>query len=372
MTSVDFYAPTPRRTTSKSNLRTAVQATVQFTRPSKRTADVPTAPAPSAPSITYQASSSKVDLSAEDPHVRASSRSLKRAFRSPFSKSIPSSPERPAVPELPAELRENVAAIKQSSKSSSKKTKKESEVRMHAKDTKNYRPVNYNQAVQLSMLLEGGTQEYWINKARQTGEDDEGVNVAEVGGFKDDDGNIWWDMEEKAEWTSLLPKDAQGEAVHNQSTWVEFTDYRRGSTSSDHSTLSSISAELAEGVDGPLFYGDAESEQAPAAAMYGIQKPTTGTVLFPVDMNEDWMSSSDAAAARAIIRQANGHLSKKQGVFLSDGFEDHFVSLEIEDRHRPRVELSFEQQQAAAPAAKPTKKGGFMKILRGNKHATRQ
>ncbi|KAG8867913.1 hypothetical protein FRC20_004534, partial [Serendipita sp. 405] len=302
---------------------------------------------------------------------RASSRSLKRAFKSPFGKS--SSSQVPDLPDLPlpstktpaisttvtmqkssSSAKDSKSAEKSTSKKS-KQTKPEkakeaaADVRYYADGNKtgSHRPVTYATAVQLNMLMGGGTQEYWLAQARQTGgEADEeggggiGNGVAEVGGFVDDSGQIWWDMQEKAEWTSLLPKDAQGLPVQQtDEMWVEFdNDGRRNSTSSDESS-SFLSAEFAEEVDGPMmmYYGDYTDVER--SAVYGIQK-ATGPVLFPIiDINNDddhysSPNSPDSAMARSIISQAHKQIvyNNKSTIVLGggDGFDDSFLSYETE------------------------------------------
>jgi len=298
-------------------------------------------PAAVYPSVASQASTSTLTVNNDGRSSRASGKSFKRHFKSPFSKSAPSSPERPSVPALPAHLAENVAAIKakaepsksdKKSKSKASAEKKpvekkpiEKKVQMHT-NSKNQRPVNYSTGVQLNMLMGGGSEDYWVAHARPTGQEGEDENVAEVGGFKDENGQIWWDVEEKAEWTSLLPKDSQGVQATSNDMWVEFnSDLRRNSTSSANSTVSSLSAELVEDFDGPLFYGDADFEPR---SVLGMHKGT-GTVLFPINLNDE-PHSPEATEARGIISQANGNWSNKSAIVIDDGFEDSFLSYESE------------------------------------------
>ena len=239
----------------------------------------------------------------------------------------------------------------------------------------------YATNVQLEMLMGGGSEDYWLSKSRKTspaGEEDTVGTGVEVGGFKDEDGNIWWDVEEKAEWTSLLPKDGQGLPATTNDMWVDFnTDYRRTSTSSADSTISDLSAELMEEMDGPVLYGDVEAEQA--HSIYGMQK-ATGTVLFPIAMGDEM--TSEAAAARSIMSQANRTLSNKSAVVIVDGFEDHFLSYEATNASTVRivnVAPAVTKQIQVVPvipsspsSAKATKKGGLLKSLWGNKQSSRQ
>jgi hypothetical protein len=297
---------------------------------------------------------------------RASGKSFKRHFKSPFSKSSPSSPERPSVPAFPAHLAENVAAVKvkaepskPAKKSKAEKQSAEKKIHTHA-NSKNQRPLNYATGVQLNMLMGGGTEEHWIAHACPTGQKGEDENVAEVGGFKDENGQIWWDVEEKAEWTSLLPKDSQGVQATSNDMWVEFnTDFRRNSTSSGDSTISFLSAEFAEDVEGPLFYGDAEMEQA--RTVYGMHKGT-GTVLFPINLNEE-PHSPEATEARAIISQANGNWSNKSAIVIDDGFEDSFLSYESEVAGSSRRTIAAKE---ATVQMKPAKRS-ILKGLWGSK-----
>lgn len=378
MTQTFVLAPppqTPRRRASRPNIKVPEhpsQSQNTFVQPASIVNDHKAAASPY-PSVSQASTSTlAVNLVAttDERKNRSSGKSFARRFKSPFSKSSPSSPERPAVPALPAHLAENVAAVKQESKSSKKSKSKaaekpaEKKVKLHA-NSKNERPVTYQTAVQLNMLLGGGSQEYWLAHARKTGvEEDELGGGEEVGGFKDEDGQIWWDMEEKAAWTSLLPKDSQGVQATSSNMWVEFdTDHRRNSTSSGDSTLSYLSAELAEEVDGPILYGDADYEQAKAVP--GIQKGT-GTVLFPIDLNDE-PHSPEATEARGIISQANGMWTKKSEVQIADGFEDHFLSYGSEAAGSNR--RGVVAKEATVTMSKPAKKG----ILKGiwNKSAAR-
>jgi hypothetical protein len=300
---------------------------------------------------------------------RTTSRTFKR-FKSPFSRSVPSSPERAPVAEFPGELSDKVAALKISTPKTEKPSKKakptkaekkksEDRIHYHA-NSSNQRPLTYATNVQLEMLMGGGSEEYWLNKGRKTGDGDEeaiGTGV-EIGGFKDEDGQIWWDVEEKAEWTSLLPKDGQGIPVTSD-MWVDFNaDNRRSSTSSE-STSSLLSADLLEEMDGPVLYGDVEFEQA--HPVYGMQK-ATGTVLFPIVMGDD-------SEARAVISQANRSLSSKSAIVIADGFEDHFLSYESCNASTVRIQaIAPTREIAVVPVpAKATKKGGLLKSLWGNK-----
>ncbi|KAG8818631.1 hypothetical protein FRC17_010767 [Serendipita sp. 399] len=335
---------------------------------------------------------------------RASSRSLKRAFKSPFSKSttnLASGNDLPPPP-LPTTVTPPVSTTVTMQKSSKKDKKeekkkaKDAEVRYYGGDSKNYRPVTYNTAVQLNILLGGGTEEYWLAQARQTGAAAAGMELpkhslqqeeegtAEVGGFKDDSGQIWWDMQEKAEWTSLLPKDGQGVAVNlTDDVWVEFDnqDGRRrdslGSTTDDSSSL--LSLEVEEMMDGHgqvFFYGDAEVDQARSMyEMMAHKATTTGHVLFPIDISDE--SASDAGMARSIVSQAHRHLVHNNNktsstILLADGFEDHFLSYEAEGMKakktttisfaRPR-EAQVTMVKASSTTTPASKKGGLLKSL---------
>jgi len=366
----------------RSPQRSPVETTVQFSRPASHTKPVVEFPKTCQASTSLQTAAPEV---AE--RARTTSRTFKR-FRSPFSRSAPSSPERPAAAEFPSELSDKVAALnkksnepKPESSKPEKKTKppkpekKKSNERVHYHaNSSNQRPLTYAANVQLQMLMGGGTEEYWLNKARESGvaeAEATGVAVEEVGGFKDEDGQIWWDVEEKAEWTSLLPKDGHGVAVTND-MWVDFNaDYRRGSTSSRDSTISSLSAELLEEMDGPVLYGDIEVEQA--HPIYGMQM-ATGTVLFPIVMGDD-------VEARSVVTQANRSLSGKPAVMIVDGFEDHFLSYESSNASTVRVQVVASPVEAPVPPvpvpapaqANPTKKkSGLLKSLWGNKQFARQ
>jgi hypothetical protein len=370
-------APPPASPLRQRIGRQPMETTVQFSRPASKVQPV----------VPSQKIAIEFPTTAQAPHVatlevaersRTTSRTFKR-FKSPFSRSAPSSPERPVAPEFPGELSDKVAALRTSEPKAekppkktkpSKAEKKKSDDRIHYHaNSSNQRPITYATNVQLEMLMGGGSEEYWLNKGRKVGDGDEeaiGTGV-EVGGFKDEDGQIWWDVEEKAEWTSLLPKDEQGLPVTND-MWVDFnTDHRRNSISSE-STSSLLSAELLEEMDGPVLYGDVEFEQA--HPVYGMQK-ATGTVLFPIAMGED-------SEARAIISQANRSLSSKSAIVIADGFEDHFLSYESCNTSTVCVQVIAPPREIAivpAPVpgpAKATKKSGLLKSLWGNKQSTRQ
>lgn len=304
-------------------------------------------------------------------------RSFKRSLKAAFSRSAPSSPERTpaALPEFPSELATTVAFVKNKSEStkpakkSKSSKKKDTEVRYHA-ESKNHRPVTYQTAVELNMLLGGGSAEYWLAQTRQTGEEDDGVgNGVEVGGFQDDSGQIWWDMQEKVEFTSLLPKDAQGAPVHHtDDMWVEFDNGgRRNSTSSSsaQSTISYLSSELEE-ISGSLFYGYGAPEMEASRPHFTQQHATEATVLFPVEINgdESASSSSELAIARSVIAQANRQMYNKSAVVLADGFEDHFLSYESETNAK-RINQQPAVQVSMVKATKS--KGGLLKNLWGSK-----
>jgi len=374
-------APPPSSPQRQRIGRQPMEATVQFSRPaSKAKPVVPSQKvAVEFPTTTQVSTSSQSATPEVAERSRTTSRTFKR-FKSPFSRSAPSSPERPVAPEFPGELSDKVAALKTSepkAEKPSKKTKpskaekKKSDDRIHYHaNSSNQRPLTYATNVQLEMLMGGGSEEYWLNKGRKTGDGDEeaiGTGV-EVGGFKDEDGQIWWDVEEKAEWTSLLPKDGQGLPVTND-MWVDFnTDYRRNSMSSE-STSSLLSAELLEEMDGPVLYGDVEFEQS--HPVYGMQK-ATGTVLFPIAMGDN------DSEARTVISQATRSLSSKSDIMIADGFEDHFLSYESCNASTVCVQVVAPSREIAivpAPVpvpAKATKKSGLLKSLWGSKPSTRQ
>lgn len=381
-------APPPHSAPRRRASRPQMEATVQFTRSgssSKTTiqSSVEATPVPVSVPVSVVTSTPDATLEVVAERSRSASRSFKR-FKSPFSRSAPSSPERSATaaaaPEFPAQLSDKVAALKASEESTSKASKKskaksaekkkaDDKVHYHA-NSSNQRPMNYATNVQLEMLMGGGSQDYWLSKSRKTGNSgEEGEDEEEVGGFKDEDGNIWWDVEEKSQWTSLLPKDGQGLPATND-MWVDFnTDYRRSSTSSADSTISSFSAELMEEMDGPVLYGDVEAEQA-HNTLYGMQR-ATGTVLFPIAMGDE--SAADASAARAIMSQAKQTLSGKSAVVISNEFEDSFLSYEASNVSStvrvvnvvPTKEISV----VAVPVAK-TKKSGLLKGLWGSKSSS--
>lgn len=377
MSQAFVLAPPPqtlRRGLSRPNIKVPEypsQSQITFVQPASQSTYK--LPAQVYPMAASQASTSTLAVnvvagSDGDRKSRSSGKSFKRHFKSPFSKSAPSSPERPAVPALPAHLAENVATIKATAPPSKpeKKSKSKAEkekIHTHA-NSKNQRPINYSTAVQLNMLMGGGSQDYWVSHARPVVEGEDGENVAEVGGFKDEDGQIWWDVEEKAEWTSLLPKDSQGVQATSNDMWVEFnTDYRRNSTSSGNSTLSSLSAELIEEVDGLVLYGDADMEQP--RTVFSMHK-ATGTVLFPINLNDE-PHSPEATEARAIISQANGGWMKKGSAVVDDGFEDSFLSYESEVASPRRTSIP---KEATVQMSKPAKKG-ILKGLWGSKQAAR-
>jgi hypothetical protein len=369
MSQAFVLAPPPQIPRRRPNIHVpeyASQSQITFVQAASQTSDHKVSA-----SAHSQASTSTLAVNVDGSRSsRASGKSFKRHFKSPFSKSSPSSPERPSAPAFPVHLAENLAAAKAkvepskpAKKSKAEKQATEKKIHTHA-NSKNQRPLNYATGVQLNMFMGGGTEEYWVAHARPTGQNEEDENVAEVGGFKDENGQIWWDVEEKAEWTSLLPKDEQGVQATSNDMWVEFnTDFRRNSTSSGDSTISFLSAEFAEDVEGPLFYRDAEMEQA--RTVYGMHKGT-GTVLFPIDLNEE-PHSPEATEARAIISQANGNWSNKSAIVIDDGFEDSFLSYESEVAGSSRRTIAAKE---ATVQMKPAKRG-ILKGLWGSKQASR-
>ncbi|CAG7847490.1 SubName: Full=Uncharacterized protein {ECO:0000313/EMBL:CCA75378.1} [Serendipita indica DSM 11827] len=359
----------PRRHASRAQLHHPSTTTV---RPEPSVPSMPTqAPRDVKPVQVSQPSASKPMDTSSNADASSSSRqgrSFKRSLKAAFSRSAPSSPERTpaALPEFPSELATTVAFVKNKSEStkpakkSKSSKKKDTEVRYHA-ESKNHRPVTYQTAVELNMLLGGGSAEYWLAQTRQTGEEDDGVgNGVEVGGFQDDSGQIWWDMQEKVEFTSLLPKDAQGAPVHHtDDMWVEFDNGgRRNSTSSSsaQSTISYLSSELEE-ISGSLFYGYGAPEMEALSSAFHATTCDCGDRLSA-------SSSSELAIARSVIAQANRQMYNKSAVVLADGFEDHFLSYESETNAK-RINQQPAVQVSMVKATKS--KGGLLKNLWGSK-----
>jgi hypothetical protein len=309
--------------------------------------------------------------------VRPRTKSLKSHLKSPFSKSSTSLAIAPAVPAFPVELASKAKAEskekdrKEKPSKKSKSSKSESSEASSSSKTsrsahaKPVRPVPYAAMVQLNMIMDGGSQDYWLNRAHQVGEPDteEVGNGVEVGGFKDENGQIWWDAEEKVEWTSLIPKDESGEPSLRSETWVSFTHDRRSSVSSEDSYVSMISTDDAEDADEYIHYGVVEAE--PAKMPYANRR-AEGSMLFPIDIRDE--SSRDLFAARAVIAQAQSQMLKTR---TKAAFEDHFLSYDSESEVEFPAVIEVVKPQAKArtqtqvQTVKATKKSGFFKSLLG-------
>ena len=168
--------------------------------------------------------------------LKSADQSPRPIFRRIFSKSQPTTPvhkEYPPVPPVP-----KISAPALPKTPNAKKAKQFSKT--------NVRPAMYAQDVQLAILFEGGKEKDHI--ARAASKTTKGTSTEKgvpgggcaVGGYKDENGMLWWDEDEQWEWAALLPKDDDGRLSNgdDDSAWVDFACERRSSASSASSDKS--------------------------------------------------------------------------------------------------------------------------------------
>lgn len=117
----------------------------------------------------------------------------------------------------------------------------------------------YAQDVQLSIFFDGGKEKDHI--ARGVSKNTKGMSAEkglpgggrEVGGYKDENGMLWWDEDEQWEWAALLPKEDDDRALdgRDESAWVDFecaleSERRSSSASSSAFSDKSVDALLDE------------------------------------------------------------------------------------------------------------------------------
>ena len=238
--------------------------------------------------------------------LKSADQSPRPIFRRIFSKSQPTTPvhkEHPPVPPIP-----KISAPAHPKTPNAKKAKQFSKT--------NVRPAMYAQDVQLAILFEGGKEKDHI--ARAASKPTKGVSTEKgvpgggcaVGGYKDENGMLWWDEDEQWEWAALLPKDDDGRLSNSddESAWVDFACERRSSASSASSdkSVDALLDELEELVStmgvGMGMGSLCCLEPLPPRCVLAMPRPRArgaaahgSAYLFPVELT----STSTRARARA-------------------------------------------------------------------------
>lgn len=239
--------------------------------------------------------------------LRGANYSPRPIFRRIFSKSQPTTPhdtvhkEFPPVPPVP---KIPVSALPKAP--STKKPKQYSKT--------NVRPTMYAQEVQMDIFFNGGKEKDYLARAatKTNARSTDKASAAggrEVGGYKDEQGMIWWDEDEQWEWAALLPKEEDSnDSSHEESAWVDFesTFERRFSTSSARSDksvdalldeLEELMSTLGTGTGtgtGADAITDGRLEALPPRCVLAMPRPRArgpkgqgSAYLFPVELTQN-------------------------------------------------------------------------------------
>lgn len=275
---------------------------------------------PTTPSYE-QISSQLHALGYQTGFLKGANQSPRPIFRRIFSKSQPTTPVHKELPPIPPVPKIPVPARPKTP--TTKKPKQFSKT--------NVRPTMYAQDVQLSIFFDGGKEKDHI--ARVASKNTKGMSAEkgmpgggrEVGGYKDENGMLWWDEDEQWEWAALLPKeDDKSHSSHDESAWVDFecAFERRPSASSTCSdkSVEALLDELEElvsrmGAD-PATHG--RFEALPPHCVLAMPRPRPrargataqgSAYLFPVELTHtrnNTKHTPSPSAASFSARRAKG------------------------------------------------------------------